>query len=563
MNESSATEPSNAAPSSDAPSSDAPAPGDRPSGREAVLGGLLAGSAAAFVLLFGSTWSGMVGLLEVVHNGFTRFVPLALFELAVSTLGPLAKGLLFVGIVAALILLGGAIGWLAVRLGAVGRRSSFADGLFVGALAWLFAEVVVLPVFGAGFFGSDLALGPLPLHVPLAAATLAYGLVLVGIVRGVRPAAVPAMAPAAPSSAAGGSRLGRRSFLGRSLVLLGLGAFAGSAVQVASRLVHAVTTGTSRSGRPQAPGGFGPTAQVTPLDEFYVIGKDLSPTVVDGVGWRLVVSGLVDRPSSYSLDEIRALPAVEDYRTLQCISNEVTSFGRLIGMQRWKGTRVRDVLEASGLRAEATHVLWRSADGFTESLPLPVALDERTWLVYEMGPPGTALTADHGFPLRVLIAGRYGMKQPKYLTEIIVADHDEPGYWVQRSWDQTAAVRTYSRIDEPLHGDNVPSERPFNAYGIASAGDRGIARVEISADGGATWREAELEPPLGELAWVRWRIEVVPPGPGRLDLVARATDGQGNVQDATVRPVLPSGATGLHRVAVAAVPGLPSQPAGG
>ncbi len=498
----------------------------------------------------------MVGLLEVVHNGFTRFIPLALFELAVSTLGPLAKGLLFVGIVAALILLGGAIGWLAVRLGAVRRRSTLADGLFVGALAWLFAEVVVLPVFGAGFFGSDPALGPLPLHVPLAAGTLAYGLVLVGIVRGTRPAPVS-------SSAAGGSRLGRRSFLGRSLVLIGLGAFAGSAVQVASRLAHAVTAGTSRSGRTQAPGGFGPTAQVTPLDEFYVIGKDLSPTVVDGGGWRLVVSGLVDRPRAYSLDEIRALPAVEDYRTLQCISNEVTSFGRLIGMQRWKGARVRDVLEAAGVRAGATHVLWRSADGFTESLPLPVALDQRTWLAYEMGPPGTALTADHGFPLRVLIAGRYGMKQPKYLTEIIVADHDEPGYWEQRSWDQTAAVRTYSRIDEPLHGDDVPSERPFNAYGIASAGDRGIARVEVSADGGATWRDADLEPPLSELAWVRWRIEVGPPGPGRLELVARATDGQGNVQDATVRPVLPSGATGLHRVELTAVPGLPSPPAGG
>lgn len=356
--------------------------------------------------------------------------------------------------------------------------------------------------------------------------------------------------------------MGRRSFLGRSLVLLGLGAFAGSAVQVATRLAHAVTVGTSRSGRTQAPGGFGPTAQVTPLDEFYVIGKDLSPAVVDGGGWRLVVSGLVDRPRSYSLDEIRALPAVEDHRTLQCISNEVTSFGRLIGMQRWKGTRARDVLDAAGVRAGATHVLWRSADGYTELLPLPVALDERTWLAYEMGPPGTALTADHGFPLRVLIAGRYGMKQPKYLTEIIVADHDEPGYWEQRSWDQTAAVRTYSRIDEPLQGDDVPSERPFNAFGIASAGDRGIARVEVSADGGATWRDAELEPPLSELAWVRWRIEVEPRAPGRLELVARATDRQGNVQDATVRSVLPSGATGLHRVEVTAVPGLPSPPAG-
>ena len=86
--------------------------------------------------------------------------------------------------------------------------------------------------------------------------------------------------------------------------------------------------------------------------------------------------------------------------------------------------------------------------------------------------------------------------------------------------------------------------------------------MEVSADGGATCRDAKLEPPLSDLAWVRCRIEIEPRAPGRRELVARATDRQGNVQDATVRSVLPSGATGLHRVEVTAVPGLPSPPAG-
>ena len=527
-------------------------PAARTSIRPAVGAGLLAASVSAFVLLVGSTLSGAVGFLELIHNGFTRFIPLPLFEIAVSNLGPLAKSLLFVGIVVVLILIGGLLGGLLARFGVVRRTSTVADGLLVGALAWLAAEVVVLPIFGAGLFGSAGGLTVTQLHLPLALATLGYGLVLVGIVHGTA-------LDLAPETAVGGTRLlPRRTFLGRSLVVLGLGAFAGSAVGVASRLAHALTVGQATSPRVAAPGGFGPTPQVTPVGNFYVIGKDLSPTIVDGTGWRLTVSGLVDRPRAYQLDELKAMPAVEDYRTLECISNEVVRFGSLISTQRWKGTRARDVLTAAGVQAGATHVLWRAVDGYTESIPLDVAMDERTWLAYEMGPPGTALTADHGFPLRVLIAGRYGMKQPKYLTEIILADHDEPGYWEQRSWDRTAAVRTYSRIDEPLQGDSVPSDRSFPIYGIASAGDRGIAQVEVSADGGATWRVAELEAALGPLSWVRWRIEVDPRQTGALELTARATDQKGNLQDATVRASLPSGATGLHRVQIVGVPNLPA-----
>lgn len=548
-----------------------PAPG------QGFVAGLLAGSIAAFILIAGSAVTGAAGFLELVHNGATRYVPLPLFEAAISTLGPLAKSLLFLGIVVVLVLAGGVIGALAVRVGLIGRRSPWTDGLFVGGLAWLTAELVVLPLLGAGFLGSSAVVSPGPVHVPLGIATLGYGLVLVGLVRGVRVApatAVPTLASARgqtpgpqPAEAPRGqpSHAGvmpRRTFLGRSLVVLGLAALAGTAVGVAGRLAHALTAGASGGVRPQAPGGFGPTPKITPVCDFYVIGKDLLPTTVDAGSWRLIVSGLVDRPQAYGLDDIRALPAVEDYRTLQCISNEVVRFGPLVSNQSWKGVRARDVLEAAGIQAAATHVLWRSADGYTESIPLGVAMDEGTWLAYEMGLPGTALTPDHGFPLRVLIAGRYGMKQPKYLVEMIVADHDEPGYWEQRSWDQTAAVRTYSRIDEPLDGDEVPAEGSFGVYGVASAGDRGIAGVEVSSDGGTAWHEAELEPPLSELSWVRWRTQVEAGGTRRLDLVARATDQQGNVQDATPRPTLPSGATGLHRISVTAVPGLAS-PTGG
>jgi DMSO/TMAO reductase YedYZ molybdopterin-dependent catalytic subunit len=350
--------------------------------------------------------------------------------------------------------------------------------------------------------------------------------------------------------------LHRASPAGRALVLVGLGSLALSGVTVLTRVRQAGSLNTGVRPAVVPPGEFGPTPAVTPLADFYTVSKDVLPQVVDGESWRLAVGGLVARPREYTLDELRALPAVEGYRTLQCISNQVTSYGRYIGNQRWRGVPVRDVLGAAGVGSEARFVLWRSADGYTESLPLDVALDPRTWLAYEMGPPGQPLAPEHGFPLRVLIAGRYGMKQPKWLTEIVLSASDEPGYWEERGWDQTAAVRTYSRIDLPLEGDQVAADRPFGVYGIASSGDRGIARVEVSADEGATWRDAELEPeggPITDLSWVRWRTEVQPSGPGRITLLARATDDRGNVQDATPRAPLPSGATGLHRLIVIAV----------
>ncbi|HXG40550.1 MAG TPA: molybdopterin-dependent oxidoreductase, partial [Candidatus Limnocylindrales bacterium] len=348
----------------------------------------------------------------------------------------------------------------------------------------------------------------------------------------------------------------RRAFLGRLARLAGIGSLGASVAVVAGRVVAAGLAVPTGSRRAHAPGGFGPTPAVTPVEEFYVVAKDLVPPTIDPATWRLEVSGLVERPRAFTLDELRAFPRVEAYRTLQCISIQVVRADDLIGNQRWAGVRLRDLLAAVGVRPGASHVLWRSADGYRESLPLEAALEDRTWLVDEMGPPGTPLTVEHGYPLRVLIAGRYGMKQPKWLTGIELADHDEPGYWEQRGWDAQAVVRTYSRIDEPLDGDRVPAGVPFRVYGVANAGDRGIERVEVSADDGRSWTDAELDrrtPGLGPLTWVRWRAEVVVQTPGAAVLVVRATDGRGEVQDGTVRPPLPSGATGWHRVAVVAV----------
>jgi hypothetical protein len=275
---------------------------------------------------------------------------------------------------------------------------------------------------------------------------------------------------------------------------------------------------------------------------------------VDEGEWRLKVDGLVDRPHEYTLDELRRLPSEVGHRTLECISFEIVRGDDLIGNQSWRGVPVSTLLDTAGVQEGASWVLWEAADGFTESIPLDVARRPDTWIAYEMG--GAPLTTAHGFPARVFISGRFGMKQPKWLTRMRLADHDEPGYWEQRGWDDQAVVRVMSRIDHPQGGATVPVGQPFTVYGIANSGDRGIARVELSADEGATWLAAELEsvaqPPLGPLTWVRWRVPVTLPAAGPRRLVVRATDGIGQVQEERERPALPSGSTGWHAVRVVA-----------
>jgi len=541
---------------------------DRAAVGPGIAGGL-AGGVALLVLLVGTAISGVNGFLELVANGATAFVPLAVFDALLEALGPLAKGLLFTLVAAAVPLAGGLLAIALARLGRLGRTAGPSAAALAGGIALLLAELVVLPVFGQGVLGTAYRGDALALQLPIVLAALAYGIVLVGLMReagtvaaastvatvaGDGPGGAPAEPPTPAVAPAG--EFGRRSFLGRALVAIGGASLLASGAIVVSRVASAASKPLGSASGQSPVDDFGVTPQVTPLDDFYVIGKDLVPTAVDIAGWRLAISGLVDRPAEWTLDDLAGLPRVEGYRTLQCISNDVVRYGSLIGNQWWAGVRVRDVLDAVGARPEARWVLWRSADGYTESLPVDVARDEGTWLVSEMGEPGAALPKAHGFPLRVLVAGRYGMKQPKYLTGIELAAEDEAGYWERRGWDETAAVRTYSRIDSPVESDDVPVGQAFRVYGIASAGDRGIARVEVSSDDGATWLDAELEPARPEasdLTWRRWRAEVTLPTAARAVLVARATDGAGNVQDAVVRSSLPSGATGLHRVTVTAV----------
>jgi hypothetical protein len=139
------------------------------------------------------------------------------------------------------------------------------------------------------------------------------------------------------------------------------------------------------------------------------------------------------------------------------------------------------------------------------------------------------------------------MMNAKWVEPIEVVDHPYAGYWQRAGWTANAEVRTESRIDTV-----TPREAGRRGWvaGVAWAGIRGVAAVEVSIDGGRSWRRARLRTPLSPWAWTQWAYPWTPPQPGVYRITCRATDGTDHRQDVRTRPPHPSGASGLHRVTV-------------
>jgi DMSO/TMAO reductase YedYZ molybdopterin-dependent catalytic subunit len=159
---------------------------------------------------------------------------------------------------------------------------------------------------------------------------------------------------------------------------------------------------------------------------------------------------------------------------------------------------------------------------------------------------GRPLAREHGFPCRVRIPRLYGMENVKWLESIEVVRSDYAGYWQERGWNDTAEVRTQSRID--VAGEDGEARVGTDTWiaGVAWAGARGISKVEVSTDNGDSWSEARLKEPLADNAWRLWAYRWTPQGRGEATVMCRATDGQGDVQPAELAPPHPAGATGWH-----------------
>jgi DMSO/TMAO reductase YedYZ molybdopterin-dependent catalytic subunit len=288
----------------------------------------------------------------------------------------------------------------------------------------------------------------------------------------------------------------------------------------------------------------GLSPEVTPNDHFYVVNEELIYPDIDPDTWSLHVQGLVNRPFSLSYRELTSMPAVEQYMTLECISNKVG--GRLISNAKWTGVPLAHLLRRAGVRPGALEVVSSSVDGYADSIPVADAMRPATLVAFGMN--GMVLPREHGFPARLLVPGYYGMKQPKWLGQIEVVNRPFDGYWEQRGWIKDAVVKTMSRIDTPRSGQSTPGQ--VVVAGVAFAGNRGISRVQVSPNGGRSWGDAQLESALSPYTWRRWRFSFRPSGRGEVRILVRAIDGTGAVQTSAVTPPEYSGSTGYDEVIV-------------
>lgn len=287
------------------------------------------------------------------------------------------------------------------------------------------------------------------------------------------------------------------------------------------------------------------TSAITPTRDFYVVSKNVLDPTVQVERWRLEITGLIRSPRSWALRELQALESESRAITLECISNEVG--GHLISTAQWRGVSLKTLLAAAGgALPKATHVIFYSVDDYTTSLPLAALLDARTLLAWEMN--GEPLPDRHGFPLRAVVAGRYGEQSAKWLSRIELTDHPYKGFYQSQGWSDKP-LSTMSRIDTPTSAATLG---PVTVSGIAFAGLRAVTRVEVSADGGGAWHQATLLPPIATeaQAWRFWQWAWRPPRAGRYTLIVRATDSTGETQTSTVGPGVPNGATGWHSVPV-------------
>jgi DMSO/TMAO reductase YedYZ molybdopterin-dependent catalytic subunit len=219
----------------------------------------------------------------------------------------------------------------------------------------------------------------------------------------------------------------------------------------------------------------GTRPEYTPIKDHYQVFLETEPTIIDGATWVLPITGLVDNPMMLTIDDFRNNYEPQDqYVTLTCISGRVGT--GLISTTQWTGASVQDVLADVGLQESARYLFITSGDGFYETVDLDlIASDPRIMFCYSWD--GNTLPTGHGFPLRIWIPDRYGMKQPKWITAIEVVDEYREGYWVERNWDEVAQVKATSVIDtvavEHIIDDGGQMLVPVG--GIAYSGDRATA----------------------------------------------------------------------------------------
>ncbi len=303
------------------------------------------------------------------------------------------------------------------------------------------------------------------------------------------------------------------------------------------------------------------TSWITPVDSFFVR-QHLPRPKIDRAAFRIEVAGSVDRPQRLSIDDLRKLPQHTVAATLECAGNGRAYFRpRIPGMQwtkgaignaEWRGPRLRDILTQAGAAAPASWVTFDGADvgvaktpDFIRSIPSRKAYHEATIVALDMN--GAPLTDLHGAPARLIVPGWDGASWVKWLAKIEVAGKPDGGFYMNPAYrmpkhpvEPGAAARPEDL--EILEGMAVKSffvapgvgaklamgVTPLS--GVAWAGENRVVRVEVSADGGMSWRAASLGKEDRAFAWRLWSYDWRPTRPGHHVLCCRATDSAGRTQ---------------------------------
>ena len=304
---------------------------------------------------------------------------------------------------------------------------------------------------------------------------------------------------------------------------------------------------------------------LTPVDQYYVRSHFPTPDI-HLEDWRLKVSGCVETELSLSLDDFRTLPAATLGAVMECAGNGRVFYepareglqwqSGAVGNAEWGGVLLRDLLQRAGLRVGAREVLLIGADrgvvdggkktaspgpiAFARSLSLDKALSDSTLLATSMN--GETLTSEHGFPLRAVVGGWFGMAWVKWLTEIRVVDRPFLGYWQGRDyfrWDRSLGepmlvpldeMMIKSQIARPVNGAVLQAGQPVRIFGAAWSGEVPLAAVDLCAGDGLGWRATALLQPEARYGWRFWEHSWTPPAPGIYQLRSRARDADGREQ---------------------------------
>lgn len=293
--------------------------------------------------------------------------------------------------------------------------------------------------------------------------------------------------------------------------------------------------------------------EITPNEEFYITTYSSKVPEIDANAFRLRIEGMVNKPYSLNFKELEAMKDVTEFVTLECIGNPVG--GDAIGNALWEGVTLKKIIERASPKKDIVKTVFYADDGYSDSIPYALSLSEDVFLAFRMN--GKPLPVKHGYPIRAIVPGIFGMKNVKWLSKIELVNYDFRGYWEKEGWSDSSVIPAMSEILMPMEGKQIPLGN-YMVGGIAFGGRHGISRVQVSVDDGSTWHDAAVKAPLSKWSWSIWEYDWKPAKRGKYTLKVRGIDRAGKLQESgsifkIITRSYPDGSRGIHSVEVRVV----------